>query len=133
MTETTIVGLIGGVTTFLAAIASGWFVYRRAVKVDLQKIDNERGDSIAKQWQSYSEKLSKDLEEQDRKLGAQDKKIDEQRDQITKLVSQNLELMESLSEAKRDIAGLKHDNEKKASTIAELGERIVKLEREARS
>lgn len=130
MNEATVVGIIGGLTTIFAAMISGWFVYRRAVKVDLQKIEQERGASIAQQWKDYSETLRKDLAEQDNKLEAQDGKLEAQRLQIADLIDKNYALMGSLAEARRDIAELKHDNEKKAVTIAELGERIEKLEGE---
>ncbi len=130
MNDAMAVGIIGGLTTVFAALISGWFVYRRAVKVDLQKIEQERGASIAQQWKDYSEALRKDLAEQDTKLALQDRKIDNQQERIDKLIEQNHKLMNSLAEARRDISDLKHDNQKKAVTIAELGERIEKLEGE---
>lgn len=125
MNDAVTVGLIGGLSTVVVGFLSGWFVYRRAVKVDLQKIEQERGATIAEQWKAYSETLRKDLAEQDGKL-------DKQSNQIEKLVNQNHELMASLAEARRDIGGLQHDNEVKARQISRLEKRLNDLEGEDR-
>lgn len=116
MNETIVVGLIGGVCTLLAATASAWLVYRRAVKVELVKNEQDTEVKLIDKWREYSAELKEVKTEQDA--------------EIADLKGKNTKLENDLREAKEEISELRGIVELQARQIEHLESRLDSIDSE---
>lgn len=116
MNETIVVGLIGGVCTLLAAAASAWLVYRRAVKVELVKNEQDTEIKLIDKWREYGEKLETVKRDQDA--------------EISELKGKNATLEKDLREARNEISELRGIVELQAAQIRNLESRLNDLDSE---
>lgn len=121
MNDTLLTAIIGGLSAIIAAIATGLFVYRRAVKVELAKTKEDAKTELIDRWKEYSQQLQAELDAQDRKISDQDAKID-------KLRATNREQESKLISSERRISELEQMLALQAHQIAEMERRLGNLE-----
>lgn len=115
MNETVAVGVIGGLCTLLAAMGSAWFVYRRAVRVELVKNEQDTEIRLIDKWKEYSAELASVKKAQDK--------------EILDLKTKNHDLEADLRGARREIDELRGIVESQSAKLDLQAAQLAKLER----
>ena len=116
MNETVAVGVIGGLCTLIAAGLSAWLVYRRAIRVELVKNEQDTEIRLIDKWKEYSAELAAVKKAQDK--------------EILDLKTKNGELETSLRGARREIDELRGIVELQSRQIANLESRLNDIDSE---
>lgn len=99
-----VVAIIGGLFSLAVGGLSGVLIYRRAIKVDLTKVQVEGDLGLLDRWKSYSSELKEQVEMQRARIADQEARLlarGQEIDELKKLVlEQSLKLTEQAHEIK---------------------------------
>lgn len=106
MSDNVITAVLALIGIIASGLISGWWVYRRSVKVDLRKVAAEEDFGLIDRWREYSSELRQQVTSLTAETREQDAKIDQLQAQNRDYARRIWELEQRLADMERRLAGV---------------------------